>query len=383
MKKKVLLVVPLTTLDWGKLNGGGVDSVCQSLVQELQCSTSSEFHYRVLAFDPNNTINNNGELVWSNADIDIVRYNVVKNNRKKLPNIIWQTSVIRREAKIYEPDLIHAHVSSWALLRKKNTPIILTLHSFKKIGRRSRSFMNNILHEYIVPYLLKFTVDKYTCVSQMFANNISQYIPSDINTIYNPIDKRYFIEPRYREKSIIRLVTCGLIIEKKGIHDAIFSVKKLLKSGNLANLTIIGPQVDSQYLLKLKKLIRNLEIEDNIYFAGNKSTEEIISIYKNSNVGLFLSSEETFGLVPIEMSASGLPVVTTNVGVISEMNQSDKLDSMFYVCDGKDQNNISEKIIDAFNSTRLPDNANIKAKFSSESIVRNYENCYKKLLNVN
>ncbi|MGL6172214.1 MAG: glycosyl transferase family 1, partial [Vibrio sp.] len=47
--KKILLIVPLTTLEWGTKNAGGVDSVCQMLVREL-AQQERPYHYRVLAF---------------------------------------------------------------------------------------------------------------------------------------------------------------------------------------------------------------------------------------------------------------------------------------------------------------------------------------------
>ncbi|MBJ6911393.1 glycosyl transferase family 1, partial [Vibrio cholerae] len=48
---KILLIMPLSTLNWGEKNLGGVDSVCQMLVRQL-AQQERPYHYRVLAFEP-------------------------------------------------------------------------------------------------------------------------------------------------------------------------------------------------------------------------------------------------------------------------------------------------------------------------------------------
>lgn len=56
--KKVLLIMPISTLNWGEKNAGGVDSVCQMLVRELASRTQPlKYRYRVLAFDPKSKSN--------------------------------------------------------------------------------------------------------------------------------------------------------------------------------------------------------------------------------------------------------------------------------------------------------------------------------------
>ena len=70
--RKILLVVPLTTLQWGSKNAGGVDSVCQMLVEQLTKS-SSLFHYRILAFDPKNEVEYDGKVLQLSDNVEVVR----------------------------------------------------------------------------------------------------------------------------------------------------------------------------------------------------------------------------------------------------------------------------------------------------------------------
>ncbi|MDE1209567.1 hypothetical protein [Vibrio aestuarianus] len=49
MMRKILLVVPLSTVKWGNENTGGVDSVCQQIVRFLAENPPDGYIYEILA----------------------------------------------------------------------------------------------------------------------------------------------------------------------------------------------------------------------------------------------------------------------------------------------------------------------------------------------
>lgn len=59
----------------------------------------------------------------------------------------------------------------------------------------------------------------------------------------------------------------------------------------------------------LKKLVKDLEIEESIIFTGMVSPEEVPIYYSLANIFVTASTSETQGLTYIEALASGLPVV--------------------------------------------------------------------------
>ena len=97
--KKVLLLVPLTTLEWGTKNMGGVDSVCQMLIKSLQYNPSTDFFYRVIAFDPTNSIINEGEVIKINSSLEVIQFNIRNPSKStslaKSPNLLHQLKVIK------------------------------------------------------------------------------------------------------------------------------------------------------------------------------------------------------------------------------------------------------------------------------------------------
>ena len=383
--KKILLIVPLSTLNWGSKNAGGVDSVCQMLLQQLEQNPSESFLYRVIAFNPHNSCANEGKVLKLNNSLEIVQFNVSNKNKSKLnklPNLFYQLNIIRNQVKQFEPELTHSHLACWLIGVPNEISKLATLHSYKKIAREPRSFINNLLYEKITPYLSSLYIDRYTSVSKFLGNAVMEDIAKPISIVYNPIDNKYFNNEYIQGYSKeIKLVTCALLTKRKGIHHLIAVVEKLKESGELVSLDIIGPASDGNYVSDLKDLINEKELNENIRFLGAKKTDEIIKVYDNCDIGICLSEEETFGLVPIEMLAAKLPVICSKTGVIEDfVNDGIDVDGLNVVIntdyDGIENlaKNIKNKTID-INATF------INKYFSTRKIINNYEEQYKKLLN--
>ncbi|HGF7155863.1 TPA: glycosyl transferase family 1, partial [Vibrio mimicus] len=140
--KKVLLIMPISTLNWGEKNAGGVDSVCQMLVREL-AKCSSHYFYRVLAFDPFCEVKYTGEVIHLSENVEVV---LCPSNEKRiipLPGIISTNLRVLEQVKIFKPDIVHSHIAPWLIGVNKRLTRIATLHSYKKIGRKSVSKAND------------------------------------------------------------------------------------------------------------------------------------------------------------------------------------------------------------------------------------------------
>lgn len=382
--KKILIVMPITTLDWGSKSSGGVDSVCQILLNQLAKEHKTHFNYRIIAFNPHNDCAHEGKILKVSKNIDIVQFNSngkIFHEKFRIPGTAYQTLKIREQIKLFNPDLIHTHLSPWTLAKPRKTPAITTLHGYKKICRKPRSIANNILHEKAIPALCEKITSSYTCVSESLKKEVERETSKKIHTIYNPIDQRYFknkTTPAIKEE--IRLVTCAILTRRKGIHHALELLKRIIDSGKNSNLKIIGPIADTAYFELLKEKIRQLSLEDKVLFMGPLSCPQIIEQYKQSDFGVFMSEEETFGLVPIEMIASGLRVITTKVGVIIDLEKHFLDDGYFCIAN---PNNLEDALnfVSAPLHERKPKNKGLIAeKFSAESIISQYEEVYLKTL---
>lgn len=388
--KKVLLVVPLSTLEWGSKNEGGVDSVCQMLVKGLQCRGNESYSYHIVAFDPSNELqlSDVGKTTKLNENVQVVTFRTGSQGGvyKLLPNLFYQLEIIKKELAAFEPDIIHVHLQSWSLLFGTNKPIVTTLHSFKKICRKKQSKFNNFLYEVIVPSLASLKVERYTCVSSQFRQMIKDEITQPIDVVYNPISEEYLSSSTVcrHNNNVIRLVTCALLTRRKGIHHIIEVVKKLVDTGYLANLTVIGPISEKSYFEELNEQITKYGLAENVDFVGAKTTAEIINYYADSSVGIFLSQEETFGLVPIEMLASGLPVICTNTGVLHDLEHDNSKPKILHVFSKIDYLAIAKKIKEIHECHSIKESSIfIKNRFSIASIIKEYETIYNKCFSHN
>ncbi|WP_452218798.1 glycosyltransferase family 4 protein [Lacinutrix undariae] len=110
-----------------------------------------------------------------------------------------------------------------------------------------------------------------------------------------------------------KLLYVGRIIDWKRIHLAINALKYLHDGGfETASLKIIGPTVSDTYLLELKKLIKELKLEDYVHFLGHKEHNELPKYFQEADLFMLPSDKETFGMVMIEAMACGTPVAGMN-----------------------------------------------------------------------
>lgn len=377
---KILLIMPISTTDWGSKNAGGVDTVCQLLIQQLIKNNNEEFHYRILAIDPFfenkytgviNKLSENVELVYIPASGKIL-------NKLKIPSFIWQSFHILKEMRKYSAQIVHSHMASWLILVSNKACRIATLHGYKKIARKSVGFWNDILYEKIFPALSDCYIDRYTCVGNIILEVISKDSEKKVTIIGNPVGDAYFEAVTSRKNEKIVIVTCAVLTPRKKIEHSIELVNTLKKSGCEVLLKIIGPESDRAYVCNLKKLVTSLGLEKNIHFTGALNETQIVDAYSNADLGVFLSAQETFGLVPMEMLAAGLPVIATRVGIIGEREADFSKFGVVFSADG-------EIDINSFHNLLKIDTTKAKnyilENFSVQSVVDNYESLYREYLN--
>lgn len=381
--RKILLVVPLTTLQWGSKNSGGVDSVCQMLVEQLTKS-SSLFHYRILAFDPKNEVEYDGKVLQLSDNVEVVR-SPTKSNNGILSSIgLWYSNArVWEQVRDYNPDLVHSHIPSWLFGALHAKYKVATLHSYKRIARKPVSALNDLLYERIVPFALERIVDGYTCVGKMLNDALAVDVNKPIDIVPNPINARFFdsrsTSNGRQNLDTIRLVTCALITRRKRVHEALKLVKSLYDQEVKAELTVIGPDCDPDYYLELQHYVKENGLEQVIHFVGQCNQEQIIEHYQSAHVGVFFSAEETFGLAPLEMAASGLPVVSTRVGILQENDDWLAFSNLKLLSLGSESIKAHE-VIELVHSQTPELRDYIGSKFQALNIVRSYEDVYTQYL---
>lgn len=130
---------------------------------------------------------------------------------------------------------------------------------------------------------------------------------SDIITINNGIDFSLYDKNRhYNSPEKFRFLMLDHHLEKKGVKYGVQVYERVKKQYPGVSLKMFG-------------LHRSENVPDDVDFYENPSRETIVDLYNSSDIFIFPSIEEGWGLTVVEAMASGCSVVGTNVGCLSDV----------------------------------------------------------------
>ena len=215
-------------------------------------------------------------------------------------------------------DLIHVH---WVLPQGiiaglvrvfSKIPILITVHGSDIFSFRGK----------LAICLKKFSLRQASAITanSMFTSSIVRRLDRNIpvNVVPMGVDTDEFnpdrTNPRIREKLGIEgpmILFVGRLVEKKGVQHLLKAMPGVLKNFPKAVLVIIG---DGSQKAKLKKLVKTMEISQSVCFLGTLSHSQLPEYYAEADVFVGPSEVEGLGVVFLEASASGLPLVGTAIG---------------------------------------------------------------------
>ena len=164
--------------------------------------------------------------------------------------------------------------------------------------------------------------------------------------------------------------------EVKRIPDVIkvfYNIQKNLP----AKLMMVGEGPEKE---AAERLVEELGITERVIFFGKSN--EIDRILCFSDLFLLPSQTESFGLAALEAMASGVPVISTNTGGLSEVNDDGFSGYLSDVNAINDMSNNALKILkDIETLNKFKANAKVQSqKFDLHNIVPMYETIYEETL---
>lgn len=144
--------------------------------------------------------------------------------------------------------------------------------------------------------------------------------------------------PKFQD--MLKLLYVGTIEERKGIIYLIEALS-LLDSSKI-ELNIIGEAPYSKfYYDQITEAVRKGNLESVVFFRGKVSRDELIEYYMNSEIFVFPSLWEGYGMVVAESMAYGLPVIASRIPAIEELIEDGFSGLLF---EAKNSEQLSEKI---------------------------------------
>lgn len=165
----------------------------------------------------------------------------------------------------------------------------------------------------------------------------------------------------------------------KGLDVAIRAIAMLPSEFQDVNLIVAGKASSGE--AQIKRLIQNLKIESRVKLLGNISRKQLPMLMHETEVLVFPSHNEAFGVAVLEALAVGIPVVASDVGGIPEILEGAKFSQLVSADDSEAFARAIEKVL-----TQTTGKDEIKAegrsiaeRFSKEKMTSEIKEIYRQL----
>lgn len=242
--------------------------------------------------------------------------------------------------------------------------------------------------------------DDYLSISEYVKDKFAEtgYVPKNkIFTVYNGIDlSKFQKEVSDKEKEELRkkyninkndvvLMFCGRTVKEKGIKELLLACKKIKENENIKLLIIgnsnFGNEVITDYDKELLEISKDMQ--GIVTHTGFIHNNELYKIHSIADIAVVPSIyEEGFGLVLVEAMASGLPIISTKMGGIPEIVDSNC--GVLVENDEKLVENLSKKILYLVQNSELRKQMGAKGKedcqkYSKEKFYENFVQTLEKI----
>ena len=353
MKKRLTIILGAFTM-------GGAEHMVYELIQNVD---TSHFDISVLCY-----MRKQDTLLAEQVE---AKFPVTYLNQSGhiTPNAIWK---IVRAIQKTRPDVVHTHLGGtafgaiWSMLFRK--PLVITAHT-----KPEKAFTRKI--EKLVRAALRIGRTKLVAVSAENAALIKEYYgvnETKCAFVNNGINVHRFFR---RKHDAFTLINVARQDDNKNQAALIRCFARLREQTQNCKLLLLGDGINHQ---KLQKLAAELGIADAVEFTGNVVNTE--DYYAVSDLYVQTSFREAMPLSVLEAMAAGLPIVSTDVGGLTDVVQDNGIlipagdDDALYAAIDQIYNQDNEKT-NAMNQASL----RIVQDYSSEKMARAYEKVYNEL----
>ncbi len=317
-------------MDFRKYDGvvGGVEQGVFQITKYL-----TEHGHPVVMLCKKNRLSETGKLFNGFANLKIVPLDVTTHIISRR-NSLLDSTAIQDIAEEESVDAIHFPYN-WSFPSAKKAPCVLTIHDVIPFTFREAQSLYTNLFKYR-PSIRRagHLNDIVATVSEFSKNDIAVKldIPAEkIRVIYNglrephPPDKK--MEEQLRERWGLDkgfLLNVGGIHERKNIPRLVQAYAELIESHDYrGKLVITGKASGAPYQARMRRLcdrtIRRTGLTERVVFTEFISEKELDSLFRMSDMLVYPSLYEGFGIPVLEAMKVGVPAVTSNSSALPEV----------------------------------------------------------------
>lgn len=241
------------------------------------------------------------------------------NLMQEIKNYALVAEIIARENSF---DLIHAH--DWlaypagiAAKRVSGKPLVIHVHAtdFDRSGGNVNPTVYAMEREGMEVADEIITVSNYTRQTV-----IEKYCtpPEKITTVYNAVEPVHGKQkPELEKKMSEHVVTfLGRITMQKGPEYFIEAAHMVLKKMDNVCFVMAG---SGDKMDEMVTRVAQLGMADKFHFTGFLKSDDVLQMFKLTDVFVMPSVSEPFGIVPLEAMQANIPVIISNQSGVSEI----------------------------------------------------------------
>lgn len=336
-------------------------------------------------------------LILSNNKLDLIdlldpriKIHIIplKNRNSGILNTLGLFFNYKRIAKTIReisPDIIHTHVMLYSSL-----PVYLAMKSLKNkyqhfhtihtvgLHYSSRSFLSRLKCRIESKIYNSFN-SKIISITPVLNDIIKEKLHVNNFSIYNignGVDLRKFPNLKTESKeqtSSFNIIYLARLDKGKNHITLLKAINLVSKKIPNIKLHLIG---DGSKRDKITDFIAVNQLGENVVIHGN--VQNVEPLLRNGNVGVFPSEFEGCSIAILEMMASGLPIICSNIPAFTSIFSQD--DVLYFDC--FDYKKIADHIVDLYyNSDKRAElsvkSLNISKNFSLDAMVSKHICAYK------
>lgn len=298
-----------------------------------------------------------------------------------------------------EIDIVHSHAlrsyqedigSLFSLMKKK--PMVISPHGGIGINWDYGDKIPKMISDKTIGYIKKKLLEvHYVAVTKMEIPLIKKYgnvddshvhfIPHGVNTrIFRSVDSSE-LKQKLGLEAFKVILYVGRIAKGKGVDKLIKILNYLNQKNKDIKLVIIGG--DAGYLSMVKTLIRKYQLSEKVLILGFIPKKNLPLYYSMSDLVIYPSRQEIFGLVICEAMACGKPVIGSDIFGPSEIIQNGITG---FTSDFKDLRKLSELVNDLLSDEKKLNDMGkkglerVKSQYTWEKTAKSHYKLYSDIL---
>ena len=320
---------------------------------------------------------------------------IIENIKNKKKNIFYK--ILYNLLMNYEKIEMARNVNKYISLNKDAKMFIdysgTATKYISKINIERKIYWNHLSIEKMKPSkrvrMLK-RLNNYTqivAICEEMAQEIKTIFPElayKVKVIYNFIDeekiKLKVEEDKKLEEELLKEKYCisvGRLSEPKDYKTTIQAFKILKERGIKEKLFIIG---DGDLKEKLNKLIKELELEEQVFLLGMKENPYLYM--KNADILIHSSRKEGFPMVLLEGMCVGVPIICSNFKTGAyELIEKERNGEIFEIANYEELANKVESLLknNELRKNYIEKSKKFTERFYIEKIINKYKNFIEEL----